>query len=213
MTQTFVCSVGTSSRTSLIRPPSVKGSKYLFVTEMEAGSLLVRPVVFRFGTPPVQLRGRRLREISGFVKSLQHIFSSVGRAREPLLAPLWSAYDGVPMDAPYLDPSRARREKAGVLVRTARLIGLVMFVTGVILGCYVGLHWLQTGRIEATLLEDVVFAKLPAGAQGWVTRPRSWYGLHRFVIWVLRIPLFAAVAFSGFLVLLAIAPRGGNRAA
>jgi hypothetical protein len=88
-----------------------------------------------------------------------------------------------------------------------------MFVTGVILGCYVGLHWLQTGRIEATLLEDVVFAKLPAGAQGWVTRPRSWYGLHRFVIWVLRIPLFAAVAFSGFLVLLAIAPRGGNRAA
>jgi hypothetical protein len=58
MTQTFVCPVGTSSRTSLIRPPSVKGSKYLFVTEMEAGSPLVGPVVSRFGTRRVQLRGR-----------------------------------------------------------------------------------------------------------------------------------------------------------
>jgi hypothetical protein len=87
-----------------------------------------------------------------------------------------------------------------------------MFVSGVILGCYVGLHWLQTGRIEATLVEDVVFAKLPNSAQAWVARPRSWYGLHRFVVWVLRIPLFASVAFIGFLILLASATRVGNRA-
>jgi hypothetical protein len=88
-----------------------------------------------------------------------------------------------------------------------------MFVAGVALGCYVALHWLQTGRVEATLLEDVVFTKLPEDAQAWVTHPRSWYGLHRFVMWVLRIPLFASVAFSGFLILLATATRGGNRTA
>ena len=120
---------------------------------------------------------------------------------------------GAAMDAPYLDPSRGRRDKAGVFVRSARLIGLVMFVAGVALGCYVALHWLQTGRVEATLLEDVVFTKLPEGAQTWVAHPRSWYGLHRFVMWILRIPLFASVAFSGFLILLATATRAGNRTA
>ena len=117
------------------------------------------------------------------------------------------------MDAPYLDPSRGRRDKAGVFVRSARLVGFVMFVAGIILGCYVGLHWLRTGRVEATLLEDVLFTKLPDSAQAWVARPRSWYGLHRFVVWFLRIPLFASVAFSGFLILLASAARAGNRAA
>ena len=117
------------------------------------------------------------------------------------------------MDAPYLDPSRGRRDKAGVLVRGARLLGLVMFVTGLILGCYVGLLWLQSGRVEATLIEDVVLARLPDDAQAWVAHPRSWYGLHRFAMWILRIPLFASVAFGGFLILLATATRVGNRSA
>ena len=88
-----------------------------------------------------------------------------------------------------------------------------MFVTGIILGCYVGLRWLQTGRVEATLIEDAVVAKLPDPAQAWIARPRSWYGLHRFIVWVLRIPLFASVAFGGFLILLATATRAGNRPA
>jgi hypothetical protein len=120
---------------------------------------------------------------------------------------------GSAMDDRYLDPSRGRREKAGVFVRGARLLGVVMFVTGVVLGCYVGLHWLQTGRVEATLIEDVVVAKLPDDIRSWVAYPRSWYGLHRFVMWVLRIPLFVSVAFGGFLVLLATATRAGNRTA
>ena len=117
------------------------------------------------------------------------------------------------MDAAYLDPSRGRREKPGVFVRTARLLGLVTFLAGVILGCYVGLHWLQTGRLEATLLEDVVLARLPDDAQSWVAHPRSWFGLHRFAMWILRIPLFASVAFGGFLILLASATRAGNPSA
>ena len=117
------------------------------------------------------------------------------------------------MDAPYLDPSRGRRNKAGIVVRSARLLGIAMFVTGIILGCYVGLHWLQTGRVEARLIEDAVVAKLPDAVQVWIAHPRSWYGLHRFIVWVLRIPLFASVAFSGFLILLATATRAGNRPA
>ena len=100
-----------------------------------------------------------------------------------------------------------------MFVRSARLLGLLMFVTGVALGCYVGLRWLQTGRVEATLIEDVVVAKLPDDVRSWVAHPRSWYGLHRLTVWILRIPLFASVAFSGFLVLLATATRAGNRSA
>jgi hypothetical protein len=36
----------------------------------------------------------------------------------------------------------------------------------------VGRHWLQTGRLEATLIEDAVVAKLPDGAQAWIARLR-----------------------------------------
>jgi hypothetical protein len=163
---------------------------------------LVRPVVSRFGTRRVQLRGRRRRDP----------WSRIVRTATALRRPSGQLTMGSAMDAPYLDPSRGPRDKAGVVARTARLLGLVMFVTGVILGCYVGLRWLQTGRVEATLIEDVVVARLPDGVRAWVVHPSSWYGLHRFVVWILRIPFFASVAFAGFLVLLATATRGGNRA-
>ena len=112
------------------------------------------------------------------------------------------------MDAPYLDPSRGRQEAPGVVSRIARLIGMAMFLTGLAMGCYVGLRWLQTGLGDATLIQDVVVEKLPDPAQAWIVRPRSWYGLHRVVVWVLRIPLFASVAFSGFLILLASTASG-----
>ena len=36
----------------------------------------------------------------------------------------------------------------------------------------VGLHWLQTGRLEATLIEDAVVAKLPDASQAWIARLR-----------------------------------------
>lgn len=192
---------------------------------------MVGRAVSRFGTRRVQLRGRRARDPSSRTitscasrrRTTRQTWSAPVRFARPLQAFAYSATAlrrhsgqltmGSAMDAPYLDPSRGRRDKAGLFVRGARLLGLVMFVSGVILGCYVGLHWLQTGRVEAMLLEDVVFTKLPDSAQAWVVHPRSWYGLHRFVVWVLRIPLFASVAFSGFLILLASATRVGNRVA
>lgn len=115
------------------------------------------------------------------------------------------------MDAAYLDPSRSPRRTAGVFILTARLLGLVVFTTGIVLGCYAGLHWFRTGQFGAALIEDVVVAKLPNDARLWIGHPRSWYGLHRFVMWVLRIPLFALLAFTGFLILLATATDPGKR--
>jgi len=112
------------------------------------------------------------------------------------------------MDAPYLDPSRGRQKAPGVFSRIVRLIGMAMFLTGLAMGCYAGLRWLETGHSTATLINDVVAAQLPDRAQAWIARPRSWYGLHRVVVWVLRIPLFASVAFSGFLILLASTASG-----
>lgn len=110
-------------------------------------------------------------------------------------------------DAPYLDPSRNLRDAGGVVVKGVRLLGLMMFMTGVVLGCYAALHWFQTGRVDAALIEDVVVAKLPNATRAWIAHPRSWLGLHRLALWVLRIPLFASVGFSGFLILLGTATR------
>jgi len=80
---------------------------------------------------------------------------------------------------------------------------MVLFLTGIAMGCYAGLRWLQTGHGDPTLIEDVIVANLPDPAQAWIVRPRSWLGLHRVVVWGLRIPLYASVAFGGFLILLA----------
>lgn len=107
------------------------------------------------------------------------------------------------MDIPYLDPSRGRQGRTGIFSRILRLCGTALFLTGVAVGCYSGLQWLQTGRADPTLIQDVVTSRLPDGVQGWIAGPRSWYGLHRLALWVLRIPLFASVAFTGFLILLA----------
>lgn len=109
------------------------------------------------------------------------------------------------MDAPHLDPSRGRRAAAGLFARGVRLLGLVMFVTGLLLACHAGFQWLQTGHADPTLVEDVMLPKLPDQAQAWIAHPRSWYGLHRFTRWVLQIPLFASIAFTGFLILLTTA--------
>jgi len=107
------------------------------------------------------------------------------------------------MDAPYPDPSRGRQKAPGVFARGTRLLGMAIFVTGLVMGCYAGFRWLQTGHSDATLIQDVILAKLPDRAQAWVARPESWYGLHRVMLWVLEIPLFASLAVGGFLILLA----------
>lgn len=95
-----------------------------------------------------------------------------------------------------------------MLARGIRLIGMALFLAGLVMGCFSGLRWLQTGHGDVTVIQDVVVGKLPDWAQAWIVRPRSWYGLHRFMVWVLDIPLFASLAFSGFLILLASTASG-----
>jgi hypothetical protein len=103
MTQTFVCPVGTSSRTSLIRPPSAKRSKYLFVTEMEAGSPVggTRRVPIRHAA--VQLRGRRPQESTDSQKPFSNILSNVSELANRCVATLvslrWAAH-GCPVPGP-----------------------------------------------------------------------------------------------------------------
>lgn len=112
------------------------------------------------------------------------------------------------IDAPYVDPSRGRAEAPSVFSRLVRLIGMAMFLTGLAIGCYAGLRWLQVGHGDLMLLSDVIVEYLPDRAQTWIIRPRSWFGLHRIVVWVLRIPMFASMAFVGFLLLLASTASG-----
>jgi hypothetical protein len=90
-------------------------------------------------------------------------------------------------------------------------MGMTMFLAGLALGCYAGLRWLQVGNFDVMLMNDVVAEHLPERAQTWIIRPRSWFGLHRLVVWVLRIPIFAAAAFVGFLLLLASTASARSR--
>jgi hypothetical protein len=114
------------------------------------------------------------------------------------------------MDAPYQDPSRGRRRNAGLFARILRLIGTILFVAGVLLGAYAAFEWLKTGHTDAVLVEDVLLARLPELIRSWIAHPRSWHGLHRVAMWLLRIPVFATIGFGGFLILLASTASAGD---
>jgi hypothetical protein len=83
---------------------------------------------------------------------------------------------------------------------------MIVLLAGIGMGCYAGLRWLQTGSSDSSVLADLVTPTLPAAARTWLAEPRSWYGAHRLAVWVVQIPVFAAVGFAGFLLLLVSVP-------
>jgi len=100
-------------------------------------------------------------------------------------------------------PAHEAPRRPGLIVRAVRLLGVAIFVASLCLGAYAGVRWLRTGSTGSGVLADVVVPELPAAARTWVREPDSWFGLHRFVVWVVEIPVFAAGGFVGFLLLLA----------
>jgi hypothetical protein len=100
-------------------------------------------------------------------------------------------------------PVHRAPSRPGAIVRAVRLLGGVIFVASLCMGAYAAFLWLRTGATGSALLADVVAPRLPAEARAWLREPGSWFGLHRFAVWVVRIPVFAASGFVGFLLLLA----------
>lgn len=99
-------------------------------------------------------------------------------------------------------PVHASPHGSGLIVRAVRLVGVAIFLASLCLGAYAGFRWLRTGSTGTAVLADVVVPELPAAVRTWVREPDSWFGLHRFVVWVVEIPVFAAGGFVGFLLLL-----------
>jgi len=93
--------------------------------------------------------------------------------------------------------------RSGVAARAVRLLGAVIFVGSLGMAAYAAFMWLRTDATGSPLLADVVMPRLPAEARAWMREPGSWFGLHRFAVWVVQMPVFAASGFVGFLLLLA----------
>ena len=82
-------------------------------------------------------------------------------------------------------------------------IGAAVFLAGVALGAYTALQWLRAGRAQQMLVQDAIGGFLPLELRRWIAHPESWYGLRDIIVWIDQIPLFAALLFVGFVILLA----------
>jgi hypothetical protein len=82
-----------------------------------------------------------------------------------------------------------------------------VLLVGIGLIAYAGVQWLQTGRWHPLTVDGALASW--STTSNWVAHPHSWYGLHRIVVWVLRVPLFVIVTFLGCAMII-ISPAGGT---
>ena len=90
--------------------------------------------------------------------------------------------------------------------RALRLIGLTLFLGGILLGVYALLRWLQTGLNDPAVLYQVLFPLLPQVTRNWLQNPSSWFGLRYVLMWALDIPIFSWMILAGIVVLLVSPP-------
>jgi ABC-type cobalamin transport system permease subunit len=70
-----------------------------------------------------------------------------------------------------------------------RVAGLAVFLAGAGLVAYAGVQWLQTEQWHPFTIGSTL-ASWPA-TRNWIAHPQSWRGLHRLVVWAVRVPLYA----------------------
>src|SRR4029079_11239469 len=85
-----------------------------------------------------------------------------------------------------------------------RIFGLVVLSAGVGLAAYAGVKWLQTAHWQPLTINGAL-ASWPA-TRNWVAHPRSWVGLHRVVVWTLRVPVYLIVSVLGVALLIVSDP-------
>jgi hypothetical protein len=88
-----------------------------------------------------------------------------------------------------------RLQRARRLSAVIRVLGLAVFLTGIGLAGYAGVQWLQTAHWQP-LAVDGALASWPT-TRAWIAHPHSWLGLHRVVVWVVRVPVFLIVTLLG----------------
>ena len=78
------------------------------------------------------------------------------------------------------------------------------WVVAVVVACYEGFLWLQSGQWPMLAL-DLIFRALPLQTLSWLAQPDSWIGLHKLVFAFIFLPLSIQVGVLatgvGFVVL------------
>jgi hypothetical protein len=85
-----------------------------------------------------------------------------------------------------------------------RVFGLVVLSAGLGLAGYAGVRWLQTAHWQPLTINGAL-AIWPT-TRNWVAHPRSWVGLHRVVVWTLRVPVYLIVTLLGVALLIVSDP-------
>jgi hypothetical protein len=85
----------------------------------------------------------------------------------------------------------AKRLSAIVL----RAFSIGVLLAGIAFAAYAGVQWLQTARWQPLTVNGAL-ASWPVTRE-WIAHPQSWLGLHRVVIWFLRVPVFVVVTLLG----------------
>ena len=92
------------------------------------------------------------------------------------------------------------RRLSAILIRA---VSLAVFVAGIGMAAYAGVQWMQTAHWQP-LTVDGALARWPT-TRTWLAHPNSWYGLHRIVVWTLRVPVFLIVTLLGTAMLIVTA--------
>lgn len=84
--------------------------------------------------------------------------------------------------------------------------GWILAAVGIVKLAQAGVYWLQTAtwkpQTGVAALEELGFSH----ARAWLAAPRSWIGLHKIAVLVLRWPAFVLYVAAGLLLMLAALP-------
>lgn len=80
------------------------------------------------------------------------------------------------------------------------LFGVLLVLTSISVLCFQGFEYLYQGGWTPQSLQFVL-AYTPYSIYSWVLNPESWLGLHKFVSWVLDVPLSFASFIVGYLLI------------
>jgi hypothetical protein len=85
-----------------------------------------------------------------------------------------------------------------------RVFSVAVVSAGIGLAGYAGVQWLQTAHWQPLTISGAL-ATWPT-TRDWIAHPRSWVGLHRVVVWALRVPVYLIVTLLGVALLIVSDP-------
>ena len=81
-----------------------------------------------------------------------------------------------------------------------RVAGFAVFLAGAGLVAYACVQWLQTAQWHPLTVGGALDSWLTT--RNWIAHPQSWRGLHRIVVWTVRVPMYAIGMVFGAALLL-----------